>query len=273
MTKRTAGILFGIALLITTIVAVQAQDRLRAMPGYDQSQKMQTALQGGSAVVSGAITPAWAADGQSFTYTATGKTYRFDVATLKSAETAVAEGARGGRGGRGAAPDAPPAARGARGVQTPAQTEMPVEPAQGCPHASAARGRQLDCALSPDGKLKAFYRNRNFWIANADGSGERQITKDGNLANRTKFGIGSWVYGEELDQTTAIWWSPNSTKVGFYFFDESPVKDYYLQMEQTGIQDALDSEAYPKSGSDNPVVEVFVHDLSSGKTTKLDVRD
>ena len=25
---------------------------------------------------------------------------------------------------------------------------------------------------------------------------------------------GSWVYGEELGQTTAIWWSPDSTKVG-----------------------------------------------------------
>ena len=29
-----------------------------------------------------------------------------------------------------------------------------------------ARGRQIDCSVSPDGKLKAFYRDRNFWVAN-----------------------------------------------------------------------------------------------------------
>ena len=61
--------------------------------------------------------------------------------------------------------------------------------------------------------------------------------------------------------------------MGFYFFDESPVKDYYLQMEQTGVQDSIDAEAYPKPGSDNPIVEVYVYDLAAGKTSKLDVRD
>ncbi len=150
---------------------------------------------------------------------------------------------------------------------------MPVEPTAGCPHTSAARGRQLDCAMSPDGKLKAFYRNRNLWVANADGSGERAVTTDGDLKKRTKYGTGSWVYGEELAQTTAIWWSPDSTKVGFYKFDESQVIDFYLQMEQTQIQDAVDVEAYPKPGSPNPIPDVLVYDVPSAKTATLDVRD
>ncbi len=252
------------------------------MPGYDQFQKMQAELQKGPVMVSGAITPTWAADGRSFTYTSAGKSFRFDLATMKATETADAPGAApagagGGRGaGRGAPPPAgqtPPAGRGRGAVQTAAQTEMPVEPTQDCPHTTAARGRQLDCTISPDGKLKAFYRNRNFWIANADGSGERQITTDGNLKDRTKYGTGSWVYGEELSQTTAMWWSPDSTKVGFYKFDESGVKDYYLQMEQTQIQDSIDIEAYPKPGSDNPIPEVFVYDVAAKKMAKLDVRD
>src|SRR5262245_13600703 len=265
--------LFAAILVCAVIIPTGAQDRLRGMPGFDQFEKMQTALQGGQAFVSGAINPAWTSDAKSFTYTLAGKTYKFDVSSLKATETdsaAPAQG-RGGRGGRGTAP-AGENAQGP-GAQTAAQTEMPAEPVQGCPHGTAARGRQLDCALSPDGKLKAFYRNRNLWIANADGSNEKQITTDGRLADRTKYGTGSWVYGEELGQTTAIWWSPDSSKVGFYRFDESKVKDYYLQMEQTGIQDSIDIEAYPKAGSDNPIPDVFVHDVSAGKTTKLDVRD
>ena len=184
---------------------------------------------------------------------------------MKPVEMGAAVG--NGAGGRGAPPPA------GQGAQTAAQTEMPVAPAQGCPNTTAARGRQLDCSVSPDGKMKAFYRNRNFWIANADGSGEKQVTTDGSLADRTKYGTGSWVYGEELGQTTAIWWSPDSTKVGFYRFDESKVKDYYLQMEQTEVQDALDVEAYPKAGADNPIPEVFVYELAAARTAKLDVRD
>ncbi len=52
----------------------QAQlDRLKALPGVDQFQKMQAALQGGPAVVSGAVNVAWAEDGKSFTYKTAGK--------------------------------------------------------------------------------------------------------------------------------------------------------------------------------------------------------
>lgn len=50
-------------------VRFQAQDRLAKMPGVEQFQKMRTALTGG-AFVSGAITPTWADDAKSFTYTA-----------------------------------------------------------------------------------------------------------------------------------------------------------------------------------------------------------
>jgi dipeptidyl-peptidase 4 len=145
--------------------------------------------------------------------------------------------------------------------------------AAGCPPIVVARGRQADCAVSPDRKLKAFYRDRNLWLANFDGSNERALTTDGSERTRIKYGTASWVYGEELGQTTAIWWSPDSTKVGFYRFDESQVKDYYLQTDQTHVQDSVDVEAYPKAGAPNPMADVLVHDVASGHTMKIDVRD
>ena len=45
-----------------------ALDRLVGMPGVDQFLKMQAALQGPPAVVSGALMVSWAADGKSFSY-------------------------------------------------------------------------------------------------------------------------------------------------------------------------------------------------------------
>jgi len=81
----------------------------------------------------------------SFEYFNDGKRYRFDVATRTAAEIGTAE-APAGRGGRGA---------GGRG-------------AAGAPE----RGRQFDSAPSPDGRQKAFYRDRNLWVSDANGGSD-----------------------------------------------------------------------------------------------------
>jgi hypothetical protein len=59
---------------------------------------------------------------------------------------------------------------------------MPAAPIQGCPplRTQTARGRQAYCIESPDHLLKAFYRARNLWVSNIDGSAERQVTQDGS---------------------------------------------------------------------------------------------
>jgi dipeptidyl-peptidase-4 len=207
------------------------------MPGFERYQEM--APQIATSMVSGALSVSWAEDGGSFEYGYDGGLYRFDVGTLEVELL----------------PGAPPDPRARRRAGGP------------------ARGRQFDTSDSPDGKLRAFYRDRNLFISALDGSGEIELTTDGSEANRTKNGSASWVYGEELRQNTAMWWSPDGSKLAYYRFDESGVKDYYLQMEQTEIQSSLDIEAYPKAGTPNPVVELFVYDLVSGTTTEIDVRD
>jgi dipeptidyl-peptidase-4 len=97
------------------------------------------------------------------------------------------------------------------------------------------------------------------------------ITTDGSEAQRIKDGTASWGYGEELRQTTAMWWSPDSRRIAYYRFDESPVQDYYLALDQTRVQAALDREAYPKAGAPNPVVDLFVHDVEAGRRVRIDV--
>ena len=61
------------------------------------------------------------------------------------------------------------------------------------------------------------------------------MTTDGSEKDRIKYGTASWVYGEELSQTTAMWWSPDSKKLAYYRFDEKQVPDYFLQMDQTKL--------------------------------------
>jgi len=196
----------------------------------------------------------WKDDGSSFEYAWDGKQYRYDVATRQASVIGEAPDAGAGRGGQGLAGGQGGRGRGGQG-QAP------------------ARGRQFDVAESPDKKLKAFYKDRNVWLSAADGANGLALTTDGSEKDRVKYGTASWVYGEELSQRTAMWWAPDSRKIAYYRFDEKQVLDFYLQMNQTQVQDTLDVEAYPKPGRPNPVVDLYVYDVAAKKTTRLDVRD
>lgn len=218
-------------------VSLHAQDRLKEMPGYARYTEMAPKIR--SAVVRGQITPDWADDSKSFTYSLDGTRYSYDVGKRSAAEL------------------------------DPADSTENARPRRGGP----GRGRQAAEAMSPDSSKKAFYRDRNVWLSAADGTGEQQVTSDGSVEDRIKYGTASWVYGEELGQSTAMWWSPDGTKLAYYRFDEGPVQDYYLQMDQTELYDRIATEAYPKAGTDNPIVDLFIYDVASGKTTKVDVRD
>ncbi|CAN5860157.1 S9 family peptidase [soil metagenome] len=221
-------------------VVPSAQDRLQTMPGYERYQKI--AQESRDAVKSGQLAVTWK-DARTFEYARDGKLYRYDIGTKTATEAGVAtapEG-RGGRGGRG----------GGGGPE---------------------RGRQFDAAESPDKKFKAVYRERNIHLVDAASSAEVAVTTEGNEKDQTKYGTGSWVYGEELAQRTAMWWSPDSRKLAFYRFDEKPVPPYFLELDQLKLQSRVDREAYPKAGVDNPIVDLFVYDVATKKTTQVDVR-
>jgi dipeptidyl-peptidase 4 len=241
MSKR-CWVQVGAFALMMALGVAEGQDRLKEMPGYARYQEKSREIPG--ALKSGSLSVTWRDGGKAFEYRKDGKTLRYDITARKSEESkgsAPAETpARGGRGGRGG---------------------------------GAGRGQQFASLASPDGTLKAFYRDRNLWISDPNGLIELAITTDGNEKDRIKNGKASWVYGEELNQNTAFWWSPDGKKLAYYRFDESKVNDYYLQLDQSKIQDKLATEPYPKAGSNNPVADLFVYDLKAKKTVKLDVRD
>ena len=249
--KNRIALNLNTSVVLTLIIALgilpitsRAQDRLKTMPGYDRYEKMSKEIPG--SVKGGSLNVKWKDGGKSFDYYKDGKTYHYDIVTRATTEA-------------GPAPADAEAGRGA-----------------GRRRGGPERGRQFGSATSPDGKLKAIYRDRNLWLGDAtstNGVGDIAITTDGNEKARTKYGSGSWVYGEELDQTTAMWWSPSSKKIAFYRFDESPVPDYYLELDQTKLQSKMDIEAYPKAGVNNPIADILIYDVDTKKTVKLDVRD
>jgi dipeptidyl-peptidase 4 len=241
------------------LTGLNAQDRIKSMPGFEQHRKMTPEI--AKSVKLGNLAVTWKEGGKAFEFSKDGKIYRFDVAMAKAESIGESKdggaGERAGKGRRGGV------AGGGRGKA-------------GGGRGGVERGRQAASDTSPDGKLKAFYKDRNLWLSETgEGSTKKptQITTDGSEKDRIKYGTASWVYGEELAQRSAMWWSPDSKKIAYYRFDESKVPDYFLSLSQTNLQSKMDIEAYPKAGAPNPIVDLFIYDVESKKSTKVDVRD
>ena len=140
------------AFLFTASDELAAQDRLPAMPGHDNYQKMVKQLPG--AVKSGAISVSWKDGGKSFEYQHDGKLFRYDIATGKTEQLPDPKtpgkgppgkfgpggGKGGGKGGGGVAGGA------ARGRQS-TSTRLARRPVQGVlprPQPVALRRQGLD---------------------------------------------------------------------------------------------------------------------------------
>lgn len=99
-----------------------------------------------------------------------------------------------------------------------------------------------------------------------------QITDDGsaNIYN----GICDWVYEEEVFATkTAAWISPDNKQLAYVQFDDSPVSHIAIPVygvpgsprdQYPGIIDF----PYPKTGSNNPLVKLFLVDLTSASVNE-----
>lgn len=134
------------------------------------------------------------------------------------------------------------------------------------------RGRQYDHVFSPDGKLRAQYRDGNVVLIEVETGDERWITREGSAEEKVVFGTASWVYGEELGQIDAMGFSPDGEWLWFYAFDNRPVQDYYLALDVLQFQNRLLAEPYPKAGTPNPIANLEVVRVATGERTVVPVR-
>ncbi len=220
-----------------------AQPTFKELPGYEKYREvssLRTELSGGGRVEQ----IRWSEDGQSVQYTDAGKRKTVDLKSFVISDEAKPE------------------------------TVAPIEPAEGrrgqrrAGQSPVGRAQQRALATSPDGKWKALYKDFNVTLESTTPDAEKiAVTKEG--VDRLRFGTGCWVYGEELNQSDAMWWSPDSTKLAYYEVDEREMFDYHLTLDNTSNYTKLQSVRYPKAGDPNPKVSLWIYDLPTKSARKI----
>lgn len=151
-----------------------------------------------------------------------------------------------------------------------APSSFPSVPASPPP---PGRGLQALSATAPDGRRVAHCRDGNVVITGG-AEGDVQVTTEGSPAVRgVRFGNASWVYGEELDQSTAMWWSPDGRYLAYYHFDDSAVREVPMLTRLTTVRPSIELLPYPKPGEPNPIARLEIFDTQTKQRATVEVGD
>jgi dipeptidyl-peptidase-4 len=133
---------------------------------------------------------------------------------------------------------------------------------------SGADGEEEDPKLSPDGKNVLYRHAFNLYVLALASGAVVQLTHDGTETRMN--GKLDWVYPEELDISTASWWSPDSKSVAYLQFDTSQ-EFIYPQADLLGERAVAEPERYPQAGTSNPEVKLGVVSARGGATKWMDI--
>ncbi len=225
------------------------QQTLDQLPSYQRMQKVNEEIQ--KLIVRPTIKDIeWSSDGKALLFERDGKRLRMELASYQT-EPTEERGAGQGTGTRQAG-----------------MMEW---------DASVGRAEQRTVEKAPNGLWEAVYQDFNVVLrqtdegkkANLNEEAEIQVTRDGH--ERHRFGTCCWVYGEELYQSRAMWWSPDSQKLVFYEVNEEGMRDYFLTTGNTDNYTDILAVRYPIAGDANPKVSLWVYDLTTKESKRLHI--
>jgi len=129
--------------------------------------------------------------------------------------------------------------------------------------------KQMYATFSPKANKVAYVKENNLYYKDITENKENQITSDGKLGSIIN-GASDWVYEEELQLVKAFNWSPDGTKIAYYKFDESNIKEWSLKYYGELYPEEVRFK-YPKAGEDNSKIEIYIYDLVTKKSVKANI--
>jgi dipeptidyl-peptidase-4 len=230
----------------------------------------------------GSVSPIWAPDGKTFAYQEQGKILLYDVAAKTSHEwftpdeleklaVKPAEAEKFGWQNRRVSSDSYQWFASGKDLLASVDGDLFRVSLDG-------KARQLtktpfeeeDPKLSPDDSRILYRSQSNLFVLDLKSKKVRQITSDGTptLLN----GELDWVYPEELDLSTATWWSPDSKQIAYLRFDVGR-EFVYPQTDLLGERAVSEPQRFPQAGTANAQVQLGVFNLETGQTTWIQLGD
>jgi dipeptidyl-peptidase-4 len=123
--------------------------------------------------------------------------------------------------------------------------------------------------FAPDGNKLAYVKNNNLFVFDLSTNKETQITTDGKT-NSIINGATDWVYEEEFALSKGFYWNKNGTKLAYYRFDESAVREFNMPMYGKLYPEDYKFK-YPKAGEANSVIEIYAYNFITGGNTKINI--
>ncbi|XP_053349065.1 dipeptidyl peptidase 4 [Clarias gariepinus] len=121
-------------------------------------------------------------------------------------------------------------------------------------------------AWAPTGHKLAYVWKNNVYMKSTPSSPAQPVTSNGGLL--IKNGIPDWVYEEEMFSTNhAMWWSPNGRFLAFAEINDTDVHAIEYSWYGQGQYPETVNIPYPKPGTPNPTVRLFVVNASSVSKT------
>ncbi|XP_029305666.1 dipeptidyl peptidase 4-like [Cottoperca gobio] len=116
---------------------------------------------------------------------------------------------------------------------------------------------------APEGNKLAYVWKNNVYIKTSPGSPPQQVTFNGK-ENWILNGIPDWVYEEEMfSSNQGLWWSPGGKYVAYAEFNDTKVHTIEYTWYGENQYPRTVSIPYPKPGTPNPTVKLFVVDTDN----------
>lgn len=127
---------------------------------------------------------------------------------------------------------------------------------------------EIDAKVSPKGSYVSFVRDQNLFVLNLETGAEQAITTEGK--DLITWATAEFIAQEELDRDTGYWWSPTERYIALQRTDESTV-DIIPRLDISGGGASVVEQRYPRAGRPNAVVELFIHDVTTGNRVQVDL--
>ncbi len=127
---------------------------------------------------------------------------------------------------------------------------------------------ERDPKLSPDGHFVSFRREHDLYCLEVATKKTTRLTTDGSATLWN--GELDWVYPEELNLSTAHWWSPDSRQIAYLQFDVAR-EPIFPQVDLLSWRAQMEPERFPQPGTPNADVRLGVVAVDGGGTRWMDI--